>query len=377
MAEARQIQARILVKLVVCVAGCLLTVPAAGGADVPLKSTSDQPPRKVIVGTVMQPFWGKHPGLPKRLDQVRVIVDRMQSQSEKKYGRGLDLAVLPEMALSGEGERVGQVADWSFPLEGAVKETFAREARKCHCYVVAPTYLLEDQATKRCSNAAILFDRSGEVVGIYRKVHLVVDTDSGSMERGSSPGKEEPVFDCDFGKLGIQICYDMEFDEGWRELARKGAELVVWPTQSPQTSQPAARAKRNHYYIISSTWRNNASIFEPTGKIVSQVRWSVSQKKTEAGNLTAPEDNILIQEIDLSYAILPWSSALKNGEALKKAYGDKVGYRYYEDEDRGMFWSNDPHLTIRQMVRSVGLMEEQEEFQRAERFYHKAGVPGY
>jgi hypothetical protein len=103
----------------------------------------------------------------------------------------------------------------------------------------------------------------------------------------------------------------------------------------------------------------------------------MSEKKVEAGNLTPPEDNILVQEIDLSYAILPWSSTLMNGEALKKAYGDKVGYRYYEDEDCGMFWSNDAHMTIRHMLQSMGLMEEQEEFQRAEEFYHKAGVPGY
>jgi predicted amidohydrolase len=372
----RLIQTRILGKLVVGFLGFLLTLPATG-ADIPMKSTSDQPPRKVIVATVMQPFWGQHPGLQKRLEQLTVIVDHMQEQSEKKYGRSLDLAVLPEIAVTGEGERVGEVADWSFPLEGAVKDTFAREARKCHCYVVVPLYLLEDRATKRCSNAAILFDRRGEVVGIYRKVHLVVDTNTDSMERGATPGKEEPVFECDFGKLGIQICYDMEFDYGWRELARKGAELVVWPTQSPQTSQPAGRAKRNGYYIVSSTWRNNASIFEPTGKIVSQVKWPMSEKKVEAGNLTPPEDNILVQEIDLSYAILPWSSTLMNGEALKKAYGDKVGYRYYEDEDCGMFWSNDAHMTIRHMLQSMGLMEEQEEFQRAEEFYHKAGVPGY
>jgi hypothetical protein len=214
-------------------------------------------------------------------------------------------------------------------------------------------------------------------VGTYRKVHLVVNTDTGSMEHGCTPGKDEPVFQCDFGKLGIQICYDMEFDDGWRELARAGAELVAWPTQSPQTSQPASRARRNHYYIVSSTWRNNASIFEPTGKIVSQVKWPASEKTVEAGNLTAPEGNILVQELDLSYAILPWSSALKNGEGLKKVYGDKVGYRYYEDEDCGMFWSNDPHMTIRQMLRGLGLLEEQEELQRVGEVYHKAGVPGY
>ncbi|MGD0224039.1 MAG: carbon-nitrogen hydrolase family protein [Terriglobia bacterium] len=376
MTTKRKIRIQVLAKVLVGLVGILLTLPARG-ADILIKSTSDQPPRKVIVGTVMQPFWGKHPGLQKRLDQLTVIIDRMQTESEKKCGRSLDLAVLPEIAMTGEGESSGGVADWSYPLEGAVRDAFAREARKCHCYIVAPTYLLDDRATKRCSNAAILFDRKGEVVGTYRKVHLVVNTDTGSMEHGCTPGKDEPVFQCDFGKLGIQICYDMEFDDGWRELARAGAELVAWPTQSPQTSQPASRARRNHYYIVSSTWRNNASIFEPTGKIVSQVKWPASEKTVEAGNLTAPEGNILVQELDLSYAILPWSSALKNGEGLKKVYGDKVGYRYYEDEDCGMFWSNDPHMTIRQMLRGLGLLEEQEELQRVGEVYHKAGVPGY
>jgi hypothetical protein len=169
----------------------------------------------------------------------------------------------------------------------------------------------------------------------------------------------------------------MEFDYGWGELARQGAELVAWPSQSPQTSQPAFRAKHNHYYIVSSTWHNNASIFEPTGKIVSQVTWPMSDDKVKVGNINPPDDNILVQELDLSYAIIPYSRALKRGEGLQKIYGDKVGYRYYQDEECGMFWSNDPHLTIRQMLRSMGLDEAQEEYQRAAEVYHKAGVTGY
>ena len=54
-----------------------------------------------------------------------------------------------------------------------------------------------------------------------------------------------------------------------------------------------------------------------------------------------------------------------------------MGYRYYEDEDCGMFWSNDSHTTIGQMFRKLGLMEEQEEFQRDQEIYRKAGVAGY
>jgi predicted amidohydrolase len=374
MTEALALK-RIRVPLMASFVALLYTLPISS-ADLPSRRTSDQPPRKIIVATVMQPFWGQHPGLQKRLEQLTTIVDRMQAESQKKYGRGLDLAVLPEVALTGEGDK-GDPANWTYPLAGAVQDAFAREARQCHCYIVAPTYLQEEGAPARCSNAAILFDRSGGVVGIYRKVQLVVDARTGSFEHGATPGTEEPVFQCDFGKVGIQICYDMDFDYGWRELARKGAELVVWPTQSPQTSQPAARARQNHYYIVSSTWRNNASIFEPTGKIAAQVKWPAREKSVEAGNLVAPENNILVQELDLSYAILPWSSALKNGEGLKELYGDKVGYRYYEDEDCGIFWSNDPRMTIRHMLRSLGLEEVDEEYRRAAATYHQQGVPGY
>jgi beta-ureidopropionase len=329
----------------------------AANSNVKNRSTSNRPPRKVIVGTVMQSFWGKYPGLQQRLDQLAGIVDQMAAQAKTKYSRGLDLAVLPETAITGEAE--GDALARSVPLEGLVQEVFARKAREHACYIVVPTYLLDSKERKLCSNAAILFGRKGEVMGTYRKVHLVVSLERGTMEGASTPGDALPVFDCDFGKLGIQICYDMEFDDGWTELARKGAELIAWPTQSPQTSQPAFRAKDHRCYIVSSTWRHNASIFEPTGKIAAQIK---------------PPQSILVHELELSYALLPWSSKLRNGEALREAYGDKVGFHYYEDEDCGIFWSNDPKITIGEMVRSIGVLELEEKMARVREFYRKARV---
>jgi beta-ureidopropionase len=332
----------------------------AAAAELTIRSTSDQPPRKVIVGTSMQAFWGEYPGLQKRLDQLAALIDRMAEESEKKYGRGLDLAILPETAVT--GELSGDVAAQSVAFEGPVREIFVRKAREHRCYIVVPTYLLDDKERKQCSNAAILVGRKGEVVGIYRKVHLAVQAGSDSLEQGTTPGKAVPVFDCDFGKLGIQICFDMDYDYGWMELARKGAELVAWPTQSPQTSHPAFRALEHRYYIVSSTWRDNASFFEPTGKITVQIK---------------PPAHILVQELDLSYAILPWSSKLRNGAALRDKFGDRVGFRYYEDEDSGIFWSNDARVTVGDMVRSLGLNEMPEELRRIRKLYGRAGVPVY
>ncbi len=329
----------------------------AGG---PRKSTSGLPPRKVIVGTAMQPFWGPYPGLEKRLEELAAIVDRMARESKSRYGRSLDLAILPETAITGEAG--GDALSRSVAFEGPVANTFARTAREHRCYVIVPTYLRESHDPKRCSNAAVLVDRTGEVAGTYRKMHLVVSGDGKTMEGGSSPGKELPVFNCDFGKLGIQICYDMEFDGGWRELARQGAELIAWPTQSPQTCQPAARASERRCYIVSSTWRHNASVFEPTGKILAQIK---------------PPGQVLVQELDLSYAILPWSSKLRHGKALQEMFGEKIGFRYYEDEDSGIFWSNDPSMPVRQMVQALGVLEAEDELARVRESYRKASVPLY
>src|SRR6185295_4619319 len=64
----------------------------AAGGNAKGRSTSSRPPRKVIVGTVMQSFWGPYPGLSNRLEQLAGIVDQMAAQAKMKYGRGLDLA---------------------------------------------------------------------------------------------------------------------------------------------------------------------------------------------------------------------------------------------------------------------------------------------
>ncbi len=330
-------------------------VAAAGAAP---RSTAGDLPRKVIVGTMMQPFWVKHPGLQPRLDQLASGVEAMARESKQKYGRSLDLAILPETSISGEAG--GDALACSFPYSGAVAETFGRLAREHRCYVVAATYLREADDSRRCSNAAVLVNRKGELAGIYRKLHLVPSADGNKFEVGATPGRDVPVFDCDFGKLGMQICYDMEFDHGWRELARQGAELIAWPTQSPQRAQPCARAMEQRCYIVSSTWRNNACVFEPTGKIAAQVQ---------------PPGQLLVHEIDLSYAILPWSGKLRKGKALQDKYGDKAGFHYYEDEDLGIFWSNDRSTSIRQMAQSLGLVEAEEELARVRELYRKTGVP--
>src|SRR2546429_8456775 len=122
-------------------------VPAEGRAA-KVKTTSNRPPRKVIVGTAMQSFWGQYPGLHNRLDQLAGIVDQMAAQAKTKYNRGLDLAVLPETAITGEAD--GDALAHSVPFDGPVQEVFARKSREHGCYIVVPTRSEERRVGKEC-----------------------------------------------------------------------------------------------------------------------------------------------------------------------------------------------------------------------------------
>ena len=304
-------------------------------------------PRKVIVGTAMHNMFVPYPGLERRLEELAGLVDRMGTVARRRYrGSSLDLAALPEMAVT--GNKAGTAVQVSVPLDGPVREVMGEAARRNGCYVVVPLHLAEEGPTPSYANAAVLLDRSGGVVGTYRKAHPVVDR-SGSVEAGVTPGDDYPVFACDFGKVGVQICWDMAFDEGWDALEKGGAEIGVWPTQWPGRIHPSARALEHGYHVLSATWRNNASLTDPTGHTIRQIHG---------------RGGVMVERIDLDYVVLAWQAALQKGKAFDRRYGKRAGYRYSEAEDCGIFWSNDPQTPIRRMIRELDLETKAEEIAR-------------
>ncbi len=328
--------------LTTLVAACLCGVLVSKGTEQTERARTtpraERPPRKVVVGTAVFGPYGEYPGLEERLRELCGLVDQMAERAAKHdLARGLDLAILPETTVT---SNKGTATERAIPLRGKVQDTFSALARRHKCYILVPLDLAEEGPRGTfSSNAAVLFDRNGQVAGIYRKAHPVAYVNSDTLEGGIAPGPDFPVFQCDFGRLGVQICWDIQFADGWDALAERGAEIVAWPTASPATVLPAARAAAHRYYVISGTWRDNATVYEPTGMIAAQA---------------LPPERVLVHQLDLSFAVLGWSSFLDNGEALRKKFGEKVGFHYSTREDMGLFWSNDPTTSIGAMVRAIG-----------------------
>ena len=340
-------------------AGCAQTAadPQQRSQEMTMRK-KDGPPRKVVVGTVCHSMYGQYPGLDKRCEELGALVDRIAAEANSRFGRGPDLVVLSEFSLN---DMHKPLADHAIPLDSPAFAYFQKKAAALHTYLILPSVVREGN---QFGNAAFLIDRAGKIVGRYDKVHVVPDAPPAkTFEGGTTPGKAYPVFDCDFGRLGIQICFDYMHEEGWRELAAKGAELVVHPSQSPSVSVSAARAFINHFYVVSSTWRDNASVLEPTGMVAAHIN---------------PPQEILVTQIDLEYLLLPWDGKLLDGKALKDKYGQDVGFNYYPSEDMGIFWSNNPAIPIDAMVRWLGIWTNDEYVAHARKMYEelKAKTPG-
>lgn len=314
---------------------------------------SEGPPRKVILATTMMGFTIRQRTFDQRVELLGKLLSEGQSAARARHGRGLDLLVLRECTMQRPGKSKADRALTVDELAAALGPVVAEVG----CYVVVPTTLREhDAAGEFFSNAAVLLGRQGQVVGVYRKAHPAARVGSDSLEGGIRPGSEFPVFACDFGRVGIQICWDLEYEDGFAALAAAGAEVVAVPSNSPQTRRPAFYAMKHRYHVVISTPRDLAAIYDPAGMRIASLQ----------------TEGVEVAEVDLACAVVPWSPTLEGGEALRRLFGQRVGFRYYVVEDCGVFWSNDPATPIAAMLRAAAQAEFDDEVRRIARLQSAA-----
>jgi predicted amidohydrolase len=116
-------------------------------------------------------------------------------------------------------------------------------------------------------NTAGLIDRKGNLAGTYRKTHLPYE----EVEGGITPGDSYPVFTTDFGKVGILICWDIQFPEPARALALQGAEMILVPIWGGSEVLARARAIENHVFLVTSSYDMKTFIVDPAGSVLAEA----------------------------------------------------------------------------------------------------------
>jgi predicted amidohydrolase len=203
--------------------------------------------------------------------------------------QGADIVCLGEgVNLIGVGRPDGGASQYHHvaePIPGPTTNMLGEVARKHGMYIVAALGEREEHAIY---NTAVLIGRDGEVKGKYRKVHLP----EGEYDQGCTAGDSYPVWDTDFGRIGMMICWDSWFVDPARALAAAGAEIILLPIWGGNNTLIAARAIENHVYVASCGYDVESMIFGPWGE--------------ELANVTE-RPGVAVVEIDLNYIPpCPW-----------------------------------------------------------------------
>jgi predicted amidohydrolase len=200
-----------------------------------------------------------------------------------------DIVCLPEgITLVGTNLNYMSAAE---PVPGPTTQFLGAVAKKHGLYIVAGLYEKEGDVLY---NTAVLINRAGELAGKYRKVSLPRE----EIDGGVTPGNSLPVFDTDFGRIGIMICWDVAFPEPARTLALKGAEIIFLPIWGGNVNLAKARAIENQIYLVSSTYDMVTAVFDQEGEIIAQA---------------SDRDQVIVKEVDLNQQKLwPWLGDFKN-----------------------------------------------------------------
>jgi predicted amidohydrolase len=243
-----------------------LSVKWPRGGLVLWKSVSMQPapapePRKVKVGTV---YLRPRNSTPEK--NLKLWCEQIDAAGKL----GLDIVCLGEAILAvGTSATLKERAQ---PIPGPISEVLAEAAKQNKIWIVAGLTELDGEIVY---NTAVLLNRDGELIGKYRKVHLPRE----EWTKGVRPGLEYPVFETDFGKVAIQICYDWFFPEAAEIFALNGAEIIFAPTwgntlpdeggRVDGESTFRVRARDNSVYMVPSVYDGNSMVIDLMGRILA------------------------------------------------------------------------------------------------------------
>lgn len=261
-------------------------------------------------------------------EMIQNVLDVMEQMIPSRP----DIICLPEVFafthLTGSSFEVKKVAE---KPGGPVTAPFMKFAAKHKCYVICPTFTLQGG---KIYISAVVIDRKGEVMGEYHKMRPTAE----EMESGVRPGEiDPPVFKTDFGVIGIQICYDIKYEEGWRRLKDKGAQIIFWPSAYAAGREISSMAWRHQVFIASSTQKDTSKVCDLSGEAIAQTsRW---------------QPNWICASVNLEKAFVSAWPTVSLFPEIQKKYGNRIALTTFGEEEWTIIESLDPALKVADILK--------------------------
>lgn len=210
---------------------------------------------------------------------------KIEELTQRAKAEGVDLAVFPEMCLTGYVLR-DQVYTLAEPVPGPSTAKVEEIAKKTGIHIVFGLPELSEKTQATIYNTAVLVGPNG-FIGKYRKMYLPTHSVF-EEKRYFRPGYEPAAFQTELGNIGLTICYDVFFPEVFRLSRLKGAQLIICISASPAVRRSyfevltAARALENTCYLAyvnlagvedGLQFWGGSRLVSPTGDVLARARY--------------------------------------------------------------------------------------------------------
>lgn len=285
-------------------------------------------------------------------DNKQEIVDHVIKFWDKELKQVLpdrpDIIVLPEFCdLSSEGEEYLKVR------KNQLLEFFASVAKSNKCYIAFGTQREDKDGLWR--NSCVVLDRNGEIAGIYDKNFPTIM----EMEQGIKASNEAPIIQCDFGRVAIVICFDLNFDELRERYVKENPDLIIFSSMyhGGLVQNTWAYTCRSHF--VSAVYRGNPSeIRNPMGDVITS--------NTNYFDYAVARINLDCRLVHLDYN---WSRLT----ALKSKYGTTVKISDPGKLASVLISSENNKVTAEDMVKEFEIEMLDDYLSRAREFRLKKG----
>jgi predicted amidohydrolase len=323
---------RSFIKNTAVTSGFAAIVPAAvSGQVLSSKPATQKAPNEIwIAGVSQMDLHAETPG--QMVDQIFGILKDTMPYSP-------DFVCLPELFPFANVEQKLSLAEKVIESE-KVLSRFSEYSYENKCYTICPVYI---PANGKVFNAAMVFDRNGNTIGKYEKIHL---TDY-EMEGGLSCGQLfQPVIKTEFGPVGVQICFDIEWDDGWRMLRQQGAKIVFWPSAFAGGKCVNTKAWEHKFVVASATIKNTAKLCDISGEMIAQTGiWN---------------SNLYCSPFNPEKVFLhTWPAVSRFGEIQKK-YGRKIRITNFHEEEWSIIESLSEEINLNDILKEFDLKTHEE-----------------
>ncbi|WP_027964604.1 carbon-nitrogen hydrolase family protein [Halalkalibacillus halophilus] len=237
------------------------------------------------------------PGLGKKQENLLRIKETFQ----QAYKDSAELVLLPELSLSGYF-----IQDLDFSVAETIDgESITYIKKLCNTYNLYTLFSFPEKSEDgTLFNSTALISPRGKILTTYRKVHLY-----GTEKEVFTAGEEYKVIDTPLGRIGLMICYDLDFPEVARVLTLKGADLILVatnnmkPYQSYQEVFLKSRAMENEVPIVLCNRTGWEREFEFFGESAAYDAFGNKIVKLEEKEQISTFDLPLFQKrnVDLEY----------------------------------------------------------------------------